>query len=613
MRYRLLLLALLPLWALGILADVEVRLQAPRQAFVGERIRVSYVVNTSDVEDIQVERFPGFEVLFGPSTSTQSSVSMVNGKTTQSSSITFTYTLQPTEEGTFTLPAATVVSGGTKYKSGSASIEVLPADDTQANTGGQRGGQQHPSQQEPQTQREAAGISGKELYMDVSASKTTLYEQEAVLISYKLYTLVNVQQISGEMPQLDGFHVQELDTKAQMSLKYERVNGRNYGTAVWRQYILYPQKTGKLTIPAITFDTQVEVQNTSMDPFDIFFGGGSLTQVMKKSITAPAVTLNVEALPSPKPDNFSGAVGSFSVSASLTPQQLNANDAATLRLVVSGQGNMKLMKAPAVNFPKDFELYDPKEEDKTVNTMYGAKGNKIYDYIVVPRHGGKFHIPPVEFSYFDPNSKGYKTLKTDSFEIAVAKAKGGGTSYIGHEQEDLKILNNDIRYIKLGEVKVNKSGDSFFGSTKYWLIYVVLSVLYLIVLLLMYRKVKENANTSRLRGKKAGKAASKRLRNAAQLLKAHDGNAFYDEVMRALLGYAADKLNLPTTDLNKDNVADALNDRGVESSLVKSYIDVLSECEFARFAPGDPNETMDKIYSEATDVINQLDSVIKKA
>lgn len=591
-------------------ADVSVQLKAPRQAFVGKRLQVSYTANTSDVEDFSVGEFDGFEVLFGPSTSRSSNFSMVNGKTTQSSSITFTYVLQPIKEGVYDLPIATLVSNGKQVRSSSAQIEILPGESSASNANPRSSSPQSNSQESEIN--EVGKVGNGDIFMEVSASKRKVYEQESILLTYKLYTLLNVSQIAGDMPQLDGFHVQEIEPKSQKSLKYERVNGRNYGTVVWRQYLLYPQKSGKLIVPSINFDTQVEVQNTSMDPFDIFFGGGSLSQVVKKTVVAPAVNLEVMPLPLPKPDNFSGAVGEFSISGSLTPEQLNANDAATLRLVVSGQGNMKLMKAPVVDFPKDFEVYDPKQTDKTVNTSSGAKGNFLFDYVVVPRHGGKFKIPPVEFSYFSPEENAYKMLRTDSFDIAVAKAKGGSAGNI-REQEDLKVLDNDIHYIKLGTVPERPNGDTFFGSLSYWLWYLVPFALAGLTFLIFYRKAMENANVTRQRVKHAGKAASKRLRNASSLLKKRDGNAFYDEIMRALLGYAGDKLNLPISDLNKDNVANAMKSRNVDETLIDSYLNVLSECEFARFAPGDPNATMEKIFSEASEIINKLDVLIKKA
>lgn len=592
-----------------VLAQVTFRIEAPRQTEVGQQIRVKYVANTTDVEDIQVDDFNGFEVVYGPSTSRSSNFTMINGKTTQSSTMTFTYVLIPTKEGTHKLPEATIKVDGKSIKSNSANIEVLPAS-SQGNANNQNGSQN--TQSSPNGRRgnvsgnNSTNIGAKDLYMTVTANKTKVYEQEAVLLTYKLYTLVNIQQIAGEIPQLDGFHVQELDAKQQMSLKYERVNGRNYGTAIWRQYVLFPQKSGKLKIPSVTFDTQIEIQNTSMDPFDVFFGGGSLIQTVRKSITAPACELEVMPLPSPKPNNFTGAVGHFSISSSLTPEELKANDAATLRLVVSGYGNMKLMTAPKVKFPQDFELYDPKETDKTTYTSEGAKGNKVYDYVAVPRHGGTFHIPAVEFCYFDLASKSYKTLTTDSMTIKVAKGKGHVTS-APTEQEDLKVLGNDIRYIKMGGVNADMTGSHLFGSLTYWLTYPALLLLAICGLAFGKRIIRSGQGRQR-----ASKVASKRLRNAKKLMNQAQADLFYEEVMRALLGYAADKLNISMSQLTKDNVAEAMAEHNVPEELVQNYTDVMAECEFARFAPGEPAAKMEKMYSDASETINKLEASIKK-
>ena len=592
-------------------AQVTLKIEAPRQTEVGEQIRVRYVANTTDVEDIHVGDFTGFEVVYGPSTSRSNSFTMINGKTTQSSTTTYTYTLVAIKEGTYKLPAGTVRVNGKSYKSNTATVEVLPS--SGKGHGGNQGNasQGNQSSQNPhQGKGQGAGstnISTKDLYMTVTANKTKVYEQEAVLLTYKLYTLVNIQQIAGEIPQLDGFHVQELDSKQQMSLKYERVNGRNYGTAIWRQYVLFPQKSGKLKIPSVTFDTQIEVQNTSMDPFDVFFGGGSLTQVVRKSIVAPSCELEVMPLPSPKPDNFTGAVGHFAISASLTPQNIKANDAATLRLVVSGYGNMKLMTAPKVNFPKDFELYDPKETDKTTYTSNGAKGNKVYDYVAVPRHSGTFHIPAIEFSYFDLDSKSYKTLNTDSMSITVAKGNGRMAD-MTTEQEDLKVLGNDIRFIKRGNINVDTTGKIIYGSRLYWLAYPTLLIM-AICGLYFGRKVMQGSEGH----KKASKVASKRLRNAEKLMRQGQCEQFYEEVMRALLGYVADKLSLSMSDLTKDNVSEAMVTHKVPEELIKEYVDAMTECEFARFAPGEPAAKMEKLYQEASDCINKLDVSIKRS
>ncbi len=586
-----------------------VRLQAPERCEVGQRINVSYVVDTQDVEDIQVGDFSGFEVLYGPSTSRQSSFQMINGKTTQSSSITFTYVILAQKEGEYKLPVASVDVTGKTIRSTSQTITVLPSSGGSASSS-QGGGHSSSQRGRPSSRgqhQSTETLSDKDLFITATLGKTKVFEQEAVLLTYKLYTLVNIRQLVGEMPELDGFHCQELGSKAQLSLKYEHYKGRNYGTAIWRQYVLFPQKSGKLTIPSISFDAEVEMTNASADPFDIFFGGGSLTQMVQKTIHTPSINLEVSALPTPCPDNFSGAVGKFTMIGTLSPQQLNANDAATLKLVVSGQGNMKLMKAPALNAPKDFEVYTPKETDNTTITSTGAKGSINFDYVMVPRHGGTYSIPAVEFVYFNPEKEKYVTLQTDSFRLAVAKSKVVSSTSTTTEKEDVRVLSSDIHFIKSGRADIRDSVDDFFGTTAYWLWYLCMAAVFITTSYIFRKYAKANADLARKRGKRAGKAAAKRLKLARKLLDSHDAAPFYDETLRALLGYAADKLNIPTTDLAKENLREALTARGIDEALVQQYIEVLEACEFARFAPGDPQATMDKIYDLSTQAINNLD------
>ena len=588
-------------------AQVRVTLQAPSQAEEGQTLRVSYIVNTQEVEDIQVGDFPGFELLFGPSTSTSSSFSMVNGKTTHSSQKTFTYTLLAQKAGTYKLPVATIKSGGQSYKSNQASIQVLPKDDSKPSAGG-GSAQSSAGSGSGRAQADNIQVSANDLYMTTSVSKRRVFEQEAVLVTYKLFTRVSISpNYNPDDAKFDGFHVQELETPIQKELQLERVNGKNYQTCILCQYILFPQKTGSIPIPARKFEFEAVFQNRSIDPFDAFFNGGSMQTRVKKVLVAPAVELQVDPLPS-RPSNFSGAVGTqFNVSGTLSPEQVDANDAVSLRLVVSGVGNMKLMKAPTVQWPKDFESYDPKVSDKTRVGSNGASGNVVYDYTAVPRHGGKYVVPPVEFCYFDTNSKTYKTLRTDSFHVAVSKGVGSGVRRV-QNQEDLTVLNSDIRYIKTASARVNTEGSTFYGSVAYWLSYAAALGLFLLLVAIFYRQAKANANVARRRGKKASKAASKRLKSASKLLRQGNANAFYDEVARALWGYVGDKLNLPASELNKDNVGEQLQQRGVGEESVQRFLSVLGDCEFARYAPGDPSATMDKLYGDATEVINDLES-----
>ncbi|MBO4801580.1 MAG: protein BatD [Bacteroidaceae bacterium] len=611
------------LHVMNSLAQVSVRVQAPREVVEGDRFRVAYVVNTTDIDNFNVGSFEGLTVLYGPSQSTSSSFSMVNGKTTSSSTVTFTYTVSADKSGTFHIPAATVTSGGNNVSSASPEINVLPAGSSSrgGNAGagagaaqGQGGG--HAAQQQQadrmRTQNIGDRITGKDIFIAVTASKKRVFEQEAVLLTYKLYTLVNVSELQGKMPNLDGFHVQELNRQRQPELKMEHYNGKNYGTVIWSQYVVFPQQTGTLTIPEIKYEATVIQQNRSADPFDIFFGGGSMMQEVRKTVMAPAVTLQVDPLPQPKPANFSGAVGKFSIASALTPQQLKANDATTLRVTVSGTGNMKLMKAPEVAWPKDFERYDPKTEEKTSIGANGSTGKVLYDYIAVPRHQGKFELPPVEFCYFDPDAREYRTVSADPYTIEVEKGKGGGTSTSAISKEDIELLNSDIRYIKTGSPAFQTGDSAFYGSRRFWLIHVGLLCLFAALMFAFRRRAVAMADVAGRRGRGANKAATKRLKLARKLLKENNATAFYEETMKALWGYAGDKLNIPAGELSKDNVREQLSGRGLTDELIDEFLRTLDDCEFARFAPGDPAATMDKIYASAEEVIDKMESQLKK-
>jgi hypothetical protein len=608
------LLFLLPAWA-----QVRITVQAPSDVVEGDRFRISYVVNTQDIENFKVDKFEGLVELYGPSQSRSSSVSIVNGRTTSSSTITFTYTVTTEKPGTFHIPAATVVSDGKAYKSDSPTINVLPGGSGSAGggsaggQGAQGGGQAHQSQSDRMHVADVGDrITGKDIFIAVTASKKRVFEQEAVLLTYKLYTLVNISSLEGKMPELDGFHVQEINRQRQPELKMEHYNGKNYGTVVWSQYVVFPQQTGTLRIPEIKYEATVVQQNRSADPFDIFFGGGAMMQEVRKTVIAPAVTLQVDALPTPKPSNFSGAVGKFSIASTLTPQELKANDATTLRLTVTGTGNMKLMKAPDVAWPKDFERYDPKTEDKTSIGATGSSGSVLYDFIAVPRHQGKFELPPVEFCYFDPDAHEYKTVTTAGYTIDVAKGKGGSSSSQAMSKEEVELLNSDIHYIKTGEPTYLTADSALFGSSRYWMTYGIALVVFGVLMFIFRRRAVANADLVGRRGRGASKAATKRLKTARKLMAENNATAFYEETMKALWGYVGDKLNIPVSELSKDNVREKLTARQLSDELIDQFLRALDDCEFARFAPGDPADTMDKIYASAEEVINKMETELKR-
>ena len=593
---------------IGAWADNKITFtaNAPEVVVSGDQFRLSYTITSQKVRDFRAPSIQGFEVLMGPSRSTQSSTQIINGNVTSTSSITFTYILMAGKEGTYKIPGATIVADGDNYTSNSVEIKVLPPDQTSGANNGN-------SARSSRDQANSGKISNQELFMMATASKTNVYEQEAILLTYKVYTQVNLTGLRGDVPDLKGFHTQEVELPQQKTFTLEHYNGRNYNTTVWRQFVLFPQQTGKIEIPSVTFEGTVSQRMASSDPFDAFFNGGNYVNINKNLVT-PKLTINVKELPEGKPANFSGGVGEFTLSSSISTQDLMTNDAVTINLVISGTGNMKLINTPEVAFPQDFEIYDPKVENKFNLTRNGLAGNKVIEYLAIPRHAGTYTIPPIEFSYFDLKSQSYKTLKTDAYTLNVAKGEGNSDQVVANftSKEDLKVLGQDIRYIKTGETRLAKKDDYFFSSMNYYLWYLIPLVLFITFMVIYRKQAMENANVAKVRTKKANKVATKRMKNAGKLLAEKKSEAFYDEVLKALWGYISDKLSMPVSQLSKDNIEEELQKHQVADELIKEFINNLNECEFARYAPGNQDEKMDKIYSSAIDVISKMENSIKR-
>jgi len=584
---------------------------APDVVVDGNQFKLTFTVNTQRVKDFRAPVMNDFEVLMGPSRSQQSSTQIINGNYSSTNSITYTYILMPKKEGTFTIPGATIVADGEIVKSNFVKIKVLPQD--QANgVGGSNGFAGRGMSQSPSVNGDK--ISGKDLFITATVSKTNVYEQEAILLTYKVYTVLNLTSLLGKMPDLKGFHTQEVELPRSKTFSLEHYNGRNYKTVVWSQYILFPQQSGNLEIPSITYEGVIAQQIYSDDPFDAFFNGGSNYVEVKKNVTTPKLVIHVNPLPSGKPANFSGAVGEFSINSSISTKELKTNDAVTIKLVISGTGNMKLISTPEAVFPKDFEVYDPKVDNKFTLMKNGLSGNKVIEYLAIPRHAGLYKIPPIEFSYFDLKTKSYKTLKTEEYDVEVTKGQGNASQVLVDftNKEDLEMLGKDIRFIKMNEDLIKYKGTFFLGSRVYYLWYIIPSCLFIVFVLIYRKQAIENANIVKVRTKRANKIAAKRMRFAEKLLSENKKNEFYDEVLKTLWGYISDKLNIPVSQLSKDNIEYELLEYGISQQFIESFIEILNECEYARYAPSDENKAMDKVYISAIDVISKMESQIKK-
>lgn len=576
----------------------------PSQVSVGENFRLVYTIDTQNAKDFRIGDIPeALEIITGPYTSKQTSYMMVNGHTTGSSSITFTFILCATKNGVYTIPPAHITANGKRLSSRNAKVKV--SGESQ-NTGGAP--RMHDdSDNMPDLRDAGTPISGKDLFIKVSANKKRVHEQEPILLTYKVYTLVDLTQLEGKMPDLTGFHTQEIPLPQQKSFHIERVNGRPYKCVTWSQYVMYPQMTGKLEIPSITFNGTVIQQNRNVDPFEAFLNGGSGYIEVKRAIKAPGVTIQVDPLPQ-RPSNFSGGVGKFNISAQLNKSEVKANEPITIRVIIGGTGNLKLIKQPQVKFPKDFDTYDAKITDKTKLTANGVEGNMIYDFLAVPRNQGSYVIPPIEFVYYDIEANAYKTVRTQEFKLDIAKGDGNVNAAVDYSN----LKDKDIHPIKEGEIEIQDINDIFYNSTAYWIILSLLFVIFASVLIIFRKRAIDNADITRLKIKKANRVATRRLKYANTLMLKNEHDKFYDEVLRALWGYVGDKLNMPVEQLSKDNIAEQLTQKNVDDETTSMFIRAVDECEYNRYAPGDTKGNMNQTFEAAMTAIIKIENVLRK-
>jgi hypothetical protein len=594
-------------WGAGNLqaADVTFRASAPEAVVAGEQFRLAYTLN-AEAKDFRLQgSMPDFDVLMGPSQSTSYSTQIVNGKMSTQMSVTFTYVLVAKKEGAFPLPAATAKVDNATYTSNTVSVRVLPpdkSDNAAANSEAARG---------------SSGLSKDDVFMRLIPSKQEVYEQEGFSVTLKLYR--RNYSVSGlpvaDFPDFEGFLAQEVELPKEKSWVLENYNGRNYQVVTLKQSILFPQRAGKLTIEGGKFEAVVRIptQHRARSFFDDFFDS---YRDVNFALTPPPVTIQVKPLPAGKPEAFSGGVGIFAMESSISASEVKANEAVTITLKISGNGNLRLVKNPEVKFPNDFDIFDPKVSQDIHTTAAGVRGVKTIEYTAIPRFGGEFDIPPVVFAYFDPKTGSYKSLMTESFHLSVKLGEGGtvaeGVPVMTNfgNKENVKVLGQDIRYLKVKGIRFAPAGSFLFGSTRYYLFH-VLPVLLFAAFFFYYRKLmKDNANVALLRNRRANKTAMKRMKKAEELLQKGEQEPFYEEVLHALWGYLGDKLGIPQANLIRELVRDELSDRGVEEDLIDSFLLLLDTCEFARYAPSADAHMMDNIYVEALEAVERMENTL---
>ena len=599
--------ALFAIFSARAAEEVSFSLNAPMLASVGEAFRIEFELNAKpDDNSFAPPTFENFDVVAGPSVSQGSSIQIVNGEMTKSTSYAITYVLIPQKVGTFAIAPATISVKKKSYTTQRTMIEVRD--------GAQAGAAQGTQNKNESAESRANRTIGKEdLMLRLELSKRSVYKGEPVRAILKLYSRVNLAGSEGsKMPAFNGFWSQQIDIE--QGPFRESLNNKVYEVYNIAEYLLYPQQGGMLTIEPAELTVVAQVMVKSNRGFDPFFGGGHEVYNVRRTLKTPEVKVQVKEFPAGAPASFSGAVGRYTMSHKLSSAEVAANSAVTLQLTISGTGNLSFISAPKLELPSSFELYDVKSEERIENKASGSIGYRRFDYPFIVRAEGDYEIAPIEFTYFDLEKQKYITLTTPPLNMVVMPDKSAATQQqvvaSGIKREDVRLLGEDIRFIKLGAPTLRSVVAPFALSPLYWLVVVMLIVAAVASYFVVRKYIRDKRDEVLIKGKRANKMAVKRFRIAEKYMREQDRRAFYEEMLRALWGYLGDKFNIPVADLTREVVREELSRRGalVEA---ESIIAVIARCEEAQYSPAASAEMKD-IYEEGVDAISKIESAIKK-
>lgn len=561
---------------------------------VGDMFQITFTVENGNMSDFKAPDFSDFNLRGGPNQSTN--MQLVNGQ--MSRSVSYSYYLQAKKEGSFTIGSARAKVSGKSMESNPVKVAVVKSGSNNQN------GQSQERSIEQQ-------ISDN-VFMRVIVSDNDVYMGEQVTVQYKMYTKMNVGNTTiNKLPTNSGFWAQEIELPQNNSFRPEVYKGVQYNTITVKKYALFPQRTGEIEMDPLEMETyvRIRVQSQRRGFFDDFFGS---YQDIPYSFQSPRLTINVKPLPPGKPKNFSGLTGTFNMDVSLDKTETETDDPITMKIKISGKGNLQLIDAPKPELPGDFEVFDPKVKERISNSSNVISGYKQYDYLLIPRRPGTFKIPPLDFSYFDTQKKEYVVLKSQEYQVKVT---GEASSYSGTvtqniSKEEVELLGKDIRYIKT-DTDLKKTDSFFIKSVPFVAMYAAPFILFL--LLLRYKKREDElaGNTDLLKRKRAGKEAAKRLSKAKKLLSDESSSReFYKSISEALWGYLSDRLNIPVAELSKDKAALKLEKSGILETDSKEIFEVLDKCEMALFAPGSAQDK-NTMYQRAAAIIEKIGTALK--
>lgn len=602
---RLLIAALLIMTAaLGMQAQQpSLTVQVRQQVVQGQRFTVTFRVSNADARVAKAPELKGCTLLYGPATSTMSYTSIVNGRTESTSSVDYTFTYVADKAGTVTIPAMSVNAGGQVLKSPSKTLTVLPPDRSQQQQ------QQQQQQGAAPAGRGTGKVTAKDLIVTVTLSKNSMYEHEATIATIKVYTKYNITSFRATtLPSFDGFLSEELPVQQNVGMEHFR--GENYYTAVLKRCLLFPQKTGTLSINSGRYEVTLETYEEVSNGFFI------MHRPVEQHITTTSNQVNatVRPLPSPAPAGFNGAVGtSFRVSAVLEPQILRTNEAATYTYTVTGTGNVKYLTAPDIDFGPTVETYEPETDNDASFNGSSLTGTFKASYSIVPTQVGEMTVPACDFTYFNPSTGKYVTVAVPSITRKVLKGNAA-VSASGNPQKAISGKQlDDILHIKsLDGDDLEREPQRVFHSWYYICAYLALIVLMVAITLIYRRNLKLNSDVTGRRMARANRVANRRLRTARAEMSRHNEDAFYAAVASALWGYMGDKLRIPASALTRDNITEKLSVDGVGPETIQRTIAVLDDCEMARFTPGTADSKMSDLYQRATTAINELEASKRK-
>ncbi len=605
----LFILAFLLLHISAFSQDVKFSASAPSTVKQDSRFQLVYSVN-QEASDLRLPDLKAFQILMGPSTSSRTQMNIINGKVNRDQEFSFTFILKANQKGTFTIPPASIEIDGKKYESNPLTIEVIEGDPAQVPSNTQNPGQEAPI--------DNSAASDDEVFISMTANKSSVYQSEPILITTKIFTRVNLEGISDiTNPNFRDFIAENLTTNQDIQWSLQNVNGKTYRVGTYNQKILFPQKSGTLTIDPTSMEFLIRQRQArqSTNIFDDFFDS---YRTVKRRVSSKSLKITVKSLPSPQPEGFSGVVGKIDMVVSASKKQAKINDGITIKTVISGLGNLKLAEAPQLTIPADFDVFDPNVSNNLTQTSLGTKGSKTFEQLIIPRHSGTFEIPSVTYSFFNPSSGRYQTLKSQPIVLEIEKSEGEQTS--GPEitrpgstnRESIQFLGEDIRFIKSPTSRLKPANTFLFGTWPFTLGYLIPALMFIVIFFIYKKKIKENANVRLMRTKRANKLARKRLKKAAQLLKAGQSEAFYEELSKGLWGYISDKLSIPGSELTRDNVRQILSKNAAPEENIEGLLQILDTCEFARYSPASEERERENLYKQAIEIISKLENNLKK-